>query len=322
MVHAALKKGNSAVITGAAYGGIGYSIATLCLQRYGMRVLLADVSTSALERASQGLIKAGIPEESFIIHPCDVSDFGEVLKLAEVAYASFAKVNFLVLNAGVQMSTKDYSDDPKMSMEAWNKTLNVNLFGVLHGTQAFVDRMVKQDSPAAVVVTASKQGITQPPGNPAYNVSKSAVKSLTEALSHSLLSTQCTAHLLVPGYTWTKLTTNDKILDEGAQKPKAAWTADQVAEQLFDRIENEFYIICPDSTSSNFRKPSMCSLRSELDVEICWVGADDVTWELDQARKRWNFDDILEKRPALSRWHPECKDAFTKHIEQSTAGKR
>ncbi|KDE06744.1 hypothetical protein MVLG_02940 [Microbotryum lychnidis-dioicae p1A1 Lamole] len=193
------------------------------------------------------------------------------------------------------MPTKDYSDDPKMSMEAWDKTLSVNLFGMLHGTQAFVDRMIKQDSPAAVVVTGSKQGITQPPGNPAYNVSKSAVKSLTEALSHSLLSTQCTAHLLVPGYTWTKLTTNDTILDEGAEKPKAAWTADQVGEQIFDRIENDFYIICPDN---------------------------DVTWELDQARMRWNFDDILEKRPALSRWHPEFKEAFAKHIEQSTAGKR
>lgn len=98
-----------------------------------------------------------------------------------------------------------------------------------------------------------------------------------------------TAHLLVPGYTHTKLTTKDGIVDKSA-KPAAAWSADQVAEELFKRVENEFFIICPDN---------------------------DVSWELDQARMQWNLDDVLKKRPALSRWHPEHKDAFAAYIDQT-----
>lgn len=141
-----------------------------------------------------------------------------------------------------------------------------------------------QSTPGLVVITGSKQGITQPPGNPAYNASKSAVKSLAESLAHSLLPTQLSAHLLVPGWTWTKLAgnpTGDK------EKPAAAWTSGQVADELFARLD-EFYVVCPDN---------------------------DVGWELDQARMAWNAGDVLEGRPALSRWHPEYKDKFAAFVE-------
>jgi len=206
----------------------------------------------------------------------------------------------------------------------------VNFFGVLNGTQAFVDRMVSQvgsknlqlvslnprsepdpfrslttatarhllplpdpqDTPGIVVVTGSKQGITQPPGNPAYNASKSAVKSLAESLAHSLLGTQISAHLLVPGWTWTKLAGN-ATLDRA--KPAAAWTGGQVAAELFARLD-EFYVVCPDN---------------------------DVTWELDQARMAWSAGDVVERRPALSRWHPAYKDQFEAFVKAKLeAGKQ
>lgn len=137
-------------------------------------------------------------------------------------------------------------------------------------------------------MTGSKQGITQPPGNPAYNASKSAVKSLTESLAHSLLPTKLSAHLLVPGYTFTKLTNAAGNTD----KPAPAWWPSQVADELFSRL-GEFYIICPDN---------------------------DVSWELDQARIAWNADDILQQRPALSRWHPEHEAEFKQFVEQRLAG--
>lgn len=132
-------------------------------------------------------------------------------------------------------------------------------------------------------------------------MSKSAVKSLTESLAHSLLPTKLTAHLLVPGYTYTKLTTGSDDPDV-SKKPAAAWTGDQVAEELFARLD-EFYIICPDSEFSVL----WCGER-------LMSGADDVKWELDAARMEWNAQDILQKRPALSRWHPEYKDAFAKFV--------
>jgi NAD(P)-dependent dehydrogenase (short-subunit alcohol dehydrogenase family) len=80
-----------------------------------------------------------------------------------------------------------------------------NLFGVIHGLNAFVPSIQSQNSPAAIVVTGSKQGITNPPGNVAYNASKSAVKTLTEHLSFDLKDTAVSVHLLVPGWTFTGL---------------------------------------------------------------------------------------------------------------------
>lgn len=135
-------------------------------------------------------------------------------------------------------------------------------------------------------------------------MSKSAVKSLAESLAHSLIPTSVSAHLLVPGYTYTKLTSGGGVPSVD-KKPAAAWTADQVAEELFARL-SEFYIICPD-VSPHFG--CIWSLRTDAEVL-----QNDVSWETDAARIEWNVGDILNKRPALSRWHPEHKDAFAKFL--------
>lgn len=79
------------------------------------------------------------------------------------------------------------------------------------------------------------------------NVSKAAVKALTESLAHSLISTSVTAHLLVPGYTFTNMTSGGGVT-AGREKPRAAWSAGQVAEELLTRmLKGDFYIICADS---------------------------------------------------------------------------
>lgn len=85
--------------------------------------------------------------------------------------------------------------------------LSTNLFGVINGLNAFVPVIQAQDKdkPSAVVITGSKQGITNPPGNPAYNASKAAVKTLAEHLSWDMRGTNIGVHLLVPGWTFTGL---------------------------------------------------------------------------------------------------------------------
>src|SRR5208337_1651637 len=111
--------------------------------------------------------------------------------------------------------------------EGWTRLLAVNLGGVINGVQAFTQAMIDQNRPAAVVNTGSKQGITTPPGDTAYNVSKAAIKVLTEGLQHALRNIdgcQVGAHLLVPGFTFTGMTAT------AADKPQGAWTADQVAD--------------------------------------------------------------------------------------------
>jgi NAD(P)-dependent dehydrogenase (short-subunit alcohol dehydrogenase family) len=85
--------------------------------------------------------------------------------------------------------------------DRWQRVLGVNLWGVINGVHAFTQAMIDQKTPSAIVNTGSKQGITCPPGDTAYNITKAGVKVLTEGLAHSLRNIegcQVTAHLLVP----------------------------------------------------------------------------------------------------------------------------
>lgn len=126
----------------------------------------------------------------------------------------------MALNAGVTARTS--FDDADTS--GFEKILATNLFGVINGIAALLPLAkagATVSSPAAVVITGSKQGITNPPGNPAYNASKAAVKTLAEHLSFDLAASHPGAvavHLLVPGWTWTNLAG----AASRAEKPDAA----------------------------------------------------------------------------------------------------
>ena len=81
-----------------------------------------------------------------------------------------------------------------------------NLWGVVFGVQTFAPGMIARGRPGSVINTGSKQGITTPPGNPAYNVSKAGVKVFTEALAHELRNARgapSLAHLMIPGFVFT-----------------------------------------------------------------------------------------------------------------------
>jgi NAD(P)-dependent dehydrogenase (short-subunit alcohol dehydrogenase family) len=160
--------------------------------------------------------------------------------------------------------------------------LAVNLWGVINGVHAFTQAMIDQKTPGAIVNTGSKQGITCPPGDTAYNITKAGVKVLTEGLAHSLRNVEgcrVTAHLLVPGSTFTGMTARGRT-----EKPPGSWTPDQVIDVLVERMGNgDFYIICPDN---------------------------DVTTDIDNRRILWGAEDIIRNRPPLSRWHPDYADEF------------
>lgn len=133
--------------------------------------------------------------------------------------------------------------------------MDVNLFGVIHGLSTLLPLVTSHSStssPASVVITGSKQGITNPPGNPAYNASKAAVKALAEHLSFDLSKSSPTTsvHLLVPGWTFTGLSGNSPFAtgSDRKEKPVGAWSPDQVVEYLETKMqEGKFYIICPDN---------------------------------------------------------------------------
>jgi NAD(P)-dependent dehydrogenase (short-subunit alcohol dehydrogenase family) len=268
----ALSAGNVAVVTGAA-SGIGLAVARR-LAGQGLKVCLVDRAEAVLERARE----IGDGATGFV---ADVSDRAAVMRLAEEIGARFGPVSLLMNNAAISGGA-----DAVSGPEVWDQVIGVNLMGVLHGVQAFVPAMIASGRPGIVVNTGSKQGITQPPGNTAYNVSKSGVKALTEGLAHTLRETadaHITAHLLIPGFTFTGMTRS------GGEKPAGAWSADQVADFLFERLAaGDFYILCPDN---------------------------DVTRVMDEKRMAWGMGDIIENRPALSRWHPDHTEAFAAYMK-------
>ncbi|RWP11789.1 SDR family NAD(P)-dependent oxidoreductase [Mesorhizobium sp.] len=270
----ALAPGNAAVITGAA-SGIGLAAAKR-LALMGMKIVLADIGGARLDDASRA-VSAIAGDDAVLAVAADVSKADEVHRLAERAFGAFGGVSLLMNNAGIG----DNPGKPWENGDAWKRLLDINFWGIVHGVEAFAPRMLASASPGLIVNTGSKQGITTPPGNLAYNVSKAGVKTFTEGLSHALRNepgAHVAAHLLIPGFTFTGLT-------EGAtEKPAAAWTGEQVVDFMLESLtRGDFYILCPDNEAAR---------------------------PLDEKRMAWAIGDIIENRPALSRWHPNHKDSF------------
>ena len=276
MTHPLFSPGHAAFITGGA-SGIGLALARRFASA-GMRVCIVDRDEAALQKAVAELeALAGGKPDTIVAAASDVADREAMEALAEMIFGRWGTVHVLMNNAGIQPGSGILG--PK---EAWDAVLAVNLGGVINGTQVFVPRMIARGEAGMVINTGSKQGITTPPGDPAYNVAKAGVKVLTEALQHEFRNIEgglLTAHLLIPGFVFTGLTARGR-----AEKPDGAWTADQTADFALARIAaGDFYILCPDG---------------------------EVTRETDAKRIRWAAGDIAENRPPLSRWHPDFAEKF------------
>lgn len=260
-------------MTGGA-SGVGLAAARR-FARAGLGIVLADLPGEALEDAVMTVRQEATEGAPVRAVPTDVSDATQVTALADGAF-DLGEVAVLMNNAGIAVPTKSWENG-----ENWRRMIDVNLFGVLNGVQAFLPRMISAGRPAVVVNTGSKQGITTPPGNPGYNVSKAGVKVITEMLAHDLrdVGAPISAHLFVPGFTYTGM-----IARFMPEKPAGAWTSEQTVDHLIERMAmGDFYILCPDN---------------------------DVSTDRDQRRVAWALGDIVENRPALSRWHPDHADAF------------
>jgi len=280
--HPALTEGRVAVITGAA-SGIGLA-AALRFAAMGLRICLSDLAGETLEQAAEKVAAASRRGKSDVMAvPADVSDRQAVDRLKDTVYQRFGEVALLMNNAGTSPG-----GGPWDHYERWRRVLDVNLWGVINGVHAFAPAMIEQRTPCAIVNTGSKQGITCPPGDTAYNVSKAGVKVLTEGLAHALRNSEgcrVSAHLLVPGSTFTGMTQR-----AGGNKPPGAWMPDQVIDMLLAGMAaGDFYIICPDN---------------------------EVTREIDNRRIQWAAEDIIRNRPALSRWHPDFKEQFAAYLAE------
>ncbi len=205
--HPALTSGRVAVITGAA-SGIGRGAAERFADM-GLRLCLADVAADALDATAAAIAaRTANGAADVLALLTDVRDAQALAQLKNAAYDRFGAVDVLLANAGVEPVSRVLEPG-----DAWTNMIAVNLWGVIHTIQAFVPAMIAakaaDGTPGAIIATGSKQGITCPPGNTAYNISKAGVKVFTEALAHELRQHEgcaITAHLLVPGFTFTGFT--------------------------------------------------------------------------------------------------------------------
>jgi hypothetical protein len=272
-----------AVVTGGA-SGIGLA-AAMRFAALGMKVCIADIGGDRLAEAATKLSSiAPGGAASIMAEAVDVSRIDDLTGLQAAVQKRFGGTDILMNNAGIQPGSKIFGPS-----ENWQRILAVNLWGVINGSQVFAPHMIERGRPGLIINTGSKQGITTPPGDPAYNVSKAGVKAFTEALQHELRNaagSQISAHLMIPGFVFTGLTAKGRI-----EKPAGAWTPEQTIDFMVERIDaGDFYILCPDN---------------------------DVPRPLDERRILWAAGDIVENRPPLSRWHPDYAEAFARFVKGS-----
>jgi len=279
--HPAMSPDNVAVVTGGA-SGIGLA-AAMRFARLGMKVCIADLGGDRLAEAETKLSSVA-PEGAVNImaSAVDVSRFEDVAALETAVRKRFGGVDIVMNNAGIQPGSQMFGP-----LQNWQRILGVNLWGVIHGAQVFAPGMIERGRPGLIINTGSKQGITTPPGDPAYNVSKAGVKAFTEALQHELRHAaggRVSAHLFIPGFVFTGLTAKGRT-----DKPAGAWTPEQTVDFMIERVTaGDFYVLCPDN---------------------------DVPRKLDERRILWAAADIVENRPALSRWHPDYAEEFAAFVK-------
>ncbi|MEO8659669.1 MAG: SDR family NAD(P)-dependent oxidoreductase [Bryobacteraceae bacterium] len=247
--------GKNAVITGGA-SGIGLAVAR-ALVAAGANVVIADIEVAALQEAAASLDCLGVRT--------DVSQMDSVRALAQTSIAALGQVHILMNNAGV---AGEVGSCWESTLEGWKWAVGVNLWGVIHGVQAFLPHMLAHGEQGHVVNTASAAAFLPIPFAAAYGVTKAGVVSLSESLYNELVTvgSNIGVSVLCPAAVQTRIADSDrnrpdvprKLPDEQRQFLRsrkemvkeaiaAGMPAETVAAHVLRAIrENRLYVMTHD----------------------------------------------------------------------------
>lgn len=214
-------RARGAVVTGGA-SGIGRAMA-LALAREGARVVVADVDVRGMDDVVREIGARG--GEAVAVRT-DVSDRAQVEALATHAFEVFGGVHVLCNNAGVVT----HGGLEAATHRDWQWVLGVNLWGVIHGLEAFVPRMIAQKAPGHIVNTASMAGLIATRGLGVYNTSKYAVVGLSETLAKDLKPHRIGVSVLCP------MGVETQIRAAGRNRPESLKNEQEVAAEPVELI--------------------------------------------------------------------------------------
>ena len=252
-----------AVITGGA-SGIGFATA-LRLASRGVRLVLADIEESALDRAVTELAATGTAIEGVV---CDVGDLKAVQHLADTAFEKMGAVHIVFHNAGVAVG----GPIAEMQHSDWEWTMRVNLWGPIHGVEAFTQRMIAQGQGGHMLFTASFAGLVPNVGLGPYCVSKYGVVALAEVLRRELRAHDIGVSVLCPMRVATNIEHSERnrpdelggpeasppVLDQGEDNQNLAGRVldvDDVAAQVVDAVvANRLYILPHEESRTPIRR--------------------------------------------------------------------
>jgi NAD(P)-dependent dehydrogenase (short-subunit alcohol dehydrogenase family) len=225
------------LVTGAA-SGIGRATA-LAFARQGANLWLSDVNEEGLARTAELIREAGGTARTLV---CDVSDRDAVQAMADQVHEQIEALDILVNNAGIGSAGRFLDVSP----ETWEKVMDINLMGVVHGCQAFLPAMVKRGKGGHVVNTASAAAFLASPEMPVYAASKFAVLGLSESLRADMAGHKIGVSAICPGIINTGIVRNtimEGAMGEGDIKDKVVsfyekrnYTADKVADAVLRAV--------------------------------------------------------------------------------------
>jgi NAD(P)-dependent dehydrogenase (short-subunit alcohol dehydrogenase family) len=261
-------RGRTAVVTGGA-SGIGRAL-ILRFARDGANVVVADVDEPGMASVAGEAQALGVKA---IAVRTDVSERSQVEALAARAFETFGTVHVLCNNAGVAA----WGGIESATHRDWQWVLGVNLWGVIHGVEAFVPRMIARGEPGHIVNTASMAGLIASKGLGVYNTSKYAVVGLSETLAKDLRPYRIGVSVLCPLGVQTRIRDSERNRPAALRNERAepvtpveligrSLAPDAVADMVLAAIRaNELYVITHDESLEPLRRRFERLERSILD---------------------------------------------------------